>query len=97
MLILARKAGEGILLGDDITVYVVEIRGKQVRLGIEAPAHVSVHRTEVYERILEQNRQAAAAPGHLQEVLNVWGDRKGAELAKSEDRGEDARDHDHSD
>ena len=85
MLILARKAGEGILLGDDITVYVVEIRGKQVRLGIEAPEYVSVHRTEVYERILEQNRQAAAAPGNLQEILNVWGDRKGAGLAESED------------
>ena len=84
MLILARKAGEGIQLGHDITVYVVEIRGKQVRLGIAAPAHMSVHRTEVYERILEQNRQAAAAPGHLQEALHVWVDRKGVELAESE-------------
>jgi carbon storage regulator len=85
VLILARKAGEGIRLGDDISVYVVEIRGKQVRLGIEAPEYMSVHRTEVYERILEQNRQAAAAPSHLQEALHVWVDRKGVELAESED------------
>ena len=85
MLILARRAGEGIQFGHDITVYVLEIRGKQVRLGIEAPEYVSVHRTEVYERILEQNRQAASAPGNLQEILNVWGDHKGAELAESED------------
>ena len=85
MLILARKAGEAIQLGDEITVYVLEIRGKQVRLGVEAPANMSVHRTEVYERILEQNRQAAAAPSHLQEALDVWVDRKGIKLAESED------------
>jgi carbon storage regulator len=85
MLILARKAGQGIQLGEDIAVYVVEIRGKQVRLGIEAPPHMAVHRTEVYERILEQNRQAAAAPGNLGEALHVWVDSKGVELAESDD------------
>ena len=89
MLVLARNAGEGIQLGHDISVYVVEIRGKQVRLGIEAPPYLSVHRIEVYERILEQNRQAAAAPDHLKDALHVWKDRKGVEIAKSRDRSGD--------
>ena len=82
MLILARKAGEGIQIGKDITVRVVEVRGKQVRLGIEAPAHTAVHRTEVYERILEENRQAAAAPAHLREVFHMWTDGRGERLAE---------------
>ena len=85
MLVLARKAGEGIQIGDDITVYVVEVRGKQVRLGIEAPAYTSVHRTEVYERIMEENRQAARAPDRLQEALQVWVASKGVEVAETED------------
>ncbi len=59
MLILTRKIGEGIAIGERIKVYVVDIRGKQVRLGIEAPAGESVHREEVYRRILEENRRAA--------------------------------------
>jgi len=59
MLILTRKTGECIAIGDQIKVYVVEIRGKQVRLGIEAPASASVHREEIYQKILEENRLAA--------------------------------------
>lgn len=85
MLILARKAGEGIQIGENITIYVVEVRGKQVRLGIEAPAWKPVHRTEVYERILEQNRQAAAAPADLQEAILAWVDRKGEGLGERQD------------
>jgi carbon storage regulator len=59
MLILTRKIGECITIGDDIKVHVVDIRGKQVRLGIEAPAHAPIYRQEVYQRILEENRSAA--------------------------------------
>ena len=59
MLILTRKIGECITIGDDIKVHVVDIRGKQVRLGIEAPAHAPIYRQEVYEKILEENRSAA--------------------------------------
>ncbi len=59
MLILTRKIGECITIGDHIRVYVVGIRGKQVRLGVEAPADAVVHREEVYERIIEENRLAA--------------------------------------
>jgi carbon storage regulator len=59
MLILTRKIGEGIAIGDQIKVYVVDIRGKQVRLGIEAPSNAPVHREEIYQKILEENRLAA--------------------------------------
>mgnify|MGYP003928112773 CR=1 FL=1 len=51
MLIFTRRIGEFIRIGDDIRVQVIEIKGRQVRLGIEAPSHISVHREEVYLRI----------------------------------------------
>lgn len=55
MLILTRKLGEKINIGDDITVTLIEIKGTQVKLGIEAPRHIEIHRHEVYERIREEN------------------------------------------
>ncbi len=55
MLILTRRLGEKIIIGDDITVTLVEIKGVQVKLGIEAPKHVEIHRQEIYERIREEN------------------------------------------
>lgn len=61
MLILTRKVGERVTIGDDIVVTVLEIKGRQVRLGIEAPAHTRVHREEIYQRILEENKEAARA------------------------------------
>ena len=64
MLILTRRIGECITIGDHIRIYVVGIRGKQVRLGIEAPADSVVHREEVYQRIVEENRLAAQVPLH---------------------------------
>ena len=61
MLVLTRKAGESIVIGSDIRVTILELQGRQVRLGIEAPSDVSVHRGEVYERIREENELAAVA------------------------------------
>jgi len=61
MLVLSRKLGENIRVGDDIKVTVLEVRGGQVKLGIDAPTEVQVHRQEVYLRIQEANRRAAAA------------------------------------
>ncbi|TDV67854.1 carbon storage regulator CsrA [Pseudomonas sp. LP_7_YM] len=58
MLILTRKVGESINIGDDITVTILGVQGSQVRLGINAPKNVSVHREEIYKRI-----QAEIAPG----------------------------------
>jgi carbon storage regulator len=54
MLVLSRKKNESIIINDNITVTVIEIRGDKVRLGIEAPKDVSVHRREVYEAIQSQ-------------------------------------------
>ena len=51
MLVLSRKKNESIIIGNDITIVVVEIRGDKVRLGIEAPKEVSVHRREIYDAI----------------------------------------------
>ena len=59
MLILTRKLGESITIGDDIKVTVLGVFGRQVRIGIEAPSRVVVHREEVYVKIQKENRKAA--------------------------------------
>ncbi len=61
MLILSRRVNEKIVIGDDIVVSVIEVRGDQVKLGIEAPRSVKVFREEVFEAIQGENRRAAAA------------------------------------
>lgn len=58
MLVLTRKAGEGIIIGDNIRVSVVEVRGGGIRIGIDAPQEMKIHRQEVYDRILKENREA---------------------------------------
>ena len=59
MLVLTRKLGEGILIGDDVTITIVEMKGGNVRIGIEAPRSKKIYRQEVYARIVEENREAA--------------------------------------
>jgi carbon storage regulator len=59
VLVLTRKLHQSIIIGDEIEVVVLEVRGEQVRLGIRAPKNVSVHRKEIYEQILEENKTAA--------------------------------------
>jgi carbon storage regulator len=59
MLVLSRQRDETIMIGDDIEVTVVDIRGDKVRLGINAPKQISVHRKEVYDAIRRENRAAA--------------------------------------
>ena len=59
MLVLSRHRDESIIIGDDIVITVVDIRGDKVRLGINAPVAIPVHRQEVYEAIQRENRQAA--------------------------------------
>ena len=60
MLVLSRKKNESIVINDDITIVVVEIRGDKVRLGVEAPKEVPVHRNEVYEAIRRNQQQSVA-------------------------------------
>jgi len=63
MLVLSRKINQSIMIGDDIRIVVVGVDRDQVKLGIEAPRTVSVHRSEIYEEIQRSNRAAAAAAG----------------------------------
>ena len=65
MLILTRKQGESITIGDDIKVTVLGVYGRQVRLGVEAPLKVVVHREEVYLKIKEENRKARSIKSDL--------------------------------
>lgn len=59
MLVLTRKAGEGIIIGDNISIKVIEMKGGGVRIGIEAPRNCKIYRQEVYDRITEENKTAA--------------------------------------
>ena len=65
MLVLSRQRDETIMIGDNIEVTVVDIRGDKVRLGINAPKEISVHRKEVYEAIRRENQDAASVRGEL--------------------------------
>ncbi|AGA26083.1 carbon storage regulator CsrA [Singulisphaera acidiphila] len=62
MLVLSRKKNESIIINDNITITVIEIRGDKVRLGIDAPKDVSVHRREVYEAIQSQSKPSESNP-----------------------------------
>lgn len=64
MLVLSRQRDESIMIGDNVVVTIVEIRGDKVRLGIEAPTHIPVHRQEVYEAIQRENLRASQLDPH---------------------------------
>jgi carbon storage regulator len=73
MLVLTRKAGESLILSHGIKITVIEVKGRQVRIGIEAPPDVTVHREELWERISAENRTAAAlSPWTLIPVKELW-------------------------
>lgn len=93
MLVLTRKPGESLYIGDDIKVTLHGIRGNQVRIGVEAPSHVRIYREEIYLQIQEENRSAAAqsAAVHaddLQGMAKAWKDRGATSLPKIAKLGE---------
>ncbi len=61
MLVLTRKSGESLMIGDEIEITVISIRGNQVKIGVRAPQEVTVYRKELYERIKQENLEAARA------------------------------------
>lgn len=63
MLVLSRQRDETIMIGDEVEITVVDIRGDKVRIGISAPTTIAVHRKEVYESIREENRKASMLDG----------------------------------
>ena len=65
MLVLTRKPGERLVIGDNIVVTVVDVKGDNIRIGIDAPREVKVYRGEIYDAIVAENRQAAVATGDL--------------------------------
>jgi carbon storage regulator len=73
MLVLTRKLGESIAIDDHIKITVVQIKGKQVRLGIQAPKETKIHREEVYSAIQDSNKEAGAAP-ELQQLSKILKD-----------------------
>ncbi|MEW4307902.1 carbon storage regulator CsrA [Rossellomorea marisflavi] len=68
MLVLTRKTGESIQIGDNIEIKIVSIQGDQIKLGIDAPKHIDIHRKEVYLSIQEQNTEASKG---IQNLLNL--------------------------
>jgi carbon storage regulator len=72
MLVLSRQKDQTIMIGDNIEITVVDIRGDKVRLGITAPSKIPVHRKEVYEAIQKENREAANVS--LEDITNLSGE-----------------------
>lgn len=81
MLILARKPGQSIMIGDNIRITLLEVQGEQVRLGIDAPKEITVHRLEIYEEIARENKAALyTSPSKLDGIREmVLSDEKKAE------------------
>lgn len=69
MLVLSRKRDESIIIGDEIVITVVDIRGEQIKIGVTAPKDVSIHRHEIYEAIQEENK--AASRSNLQNLSGL--------------------------
>lgn len=75
MLVLARRMNQSIMIGNEIEIVVVDIRGDQVKIGIKAPKNVAVHRTEVHQEIMEENKQAVNTqvnPADLGKIGSVF-------------------------
>jgi len=80
MLVLTRKLNQSIMIGEDVEVKVIDIKGDQVKIGIVAPRHISVYRKEIYEEIQKQNRVAAVINQNAVQSLEGIIKKKGKSL-----------------
>ena len=88
MLVLSRKINQSIMIGDGIEICIVDIKGDQVKIGIDAPKHVSVYRKEVYTEIKAQNIEAASAGKFDPTQFRSLGGTKKGSLDLKDDEGE---------
>lgn len=72
MLALSRKQGESIIVGDDIEITILEVKGEQVKVGISAPKSVPIYRKEIYISIQESNKEAADSTGSLDNIKKMF-------------------------
>ena len=72
MLALSRRIGESIMIGNDIELTVIEIKGEQVRLGICAPKSVPIHRKEIYLQIKQSNQEVADSQAAIDQIKNLF-------------------------
>lgn len=90
MLVLTRKVNQSIMIGDQIKVIVVDVRGDQVKIGIDAPKEISVHREEIYSEIQDENKRAVLSKNidlnQLDKVLKP-GENRGGDLVDKFDEG----------
>ena len=90
MLVLARRVNESIMIGDEIEVVIIDIKGDQVKLGIKAPKRITVHRKEIYEEIQEENIAAVSSefkPEMLRELSDFFDkDRKNSADPKKNEK-----------
>jgi carbon storage regulator len=70
MLVLTRKKGQSLMIGHDIEISIIDIQGDQVRIGINAPKSVTIHRKEIYEEIIKENLSAVAGKDTNIQILN---------------------------
>ncbi len=71
MLVLARRMNQSIMIGEDIEIIIVDIKGDQVKIGIKAPRNVTVHRAEVHQEILDENKKAINTQVTVQDLGNL--------------------------
>ena len=72
MLVLTRKLGESIVIGDNIKVKIISVNGNQIKVGIDAPSGISVHREEVYNKIMEQNILASNIDLNVNDLSDIF-------------------------
>jgi len=72
MLALSRRVGESIMIGNDVEITVIEVKGEQVRLGINAPKSVPIHRKEIYLQIKEENKEVVSNEADLNAIHQLF-------------------------